>query len=108
VGSVACPVRTQIQSIRHAAILSGIDRLKIWAALILALTHHEGTFGETLKCVIAYERRAWVVRCGSLDSASIRDAYIKAMSWSIQTLTGFSEAIAEDAVRKENLKHLRR
>ncbi len=35
VGSAACGVRGQVQSIRHAAVLIGIDRLKIWAALIL-------------------------------------------------------------------------
>jgi EAL and modified HD-GYP domain-containing signal transduction protein len=35
VGSAGCAMRGQIQSIRHAAVLTGIDRLKIWAALIL-------------------------------------------------------------------------
>jgi len=35
VGSAACGIRGQIQSIRHAAVLIGIDRLRIWASLIL-------------------------------------------------------------------------
>jgi c-di-GMP phosphodiesterase len=35
VGSAALSVRGQIKSIRHAAVLAGIDRLKIWAGLIL-------------------------------------------------------------------------
>jgi EAL and modified HD-GYP domain-containing signal transduction protein len=35
VGSASCAARGQIHSIRHAAVLAGIDRLKIWAALIL-------------------------------------------------------------------------
>jgi len=35
VGSAGLAVRGQISSIRHAAILTGIERLKIWAALIL-------------------------------------------------------------------------
>jgi c-di-GMP phosphodiesterase len=35
VGSAALSLRGQIKSIRHAAGLAGIDRLKIWAGLIL-------------------------------------------------------------------------
>jgi EAL and modified HD-GYP domain-containing signal transduction protein len=35
VGSAACAVRGQINSIRHAATLAGMDRLRIWAGLIL-------------------------------------------------------------------------
>lgn len=35
VSSAACAIRGQVQSIRHAAVLIGIDRLRIWAALIL-------------------------------------------------------------------------
>src|SRR6185369_14563692 len=35
VGSAALSLRGQIKSIRHAAVLAGIDRLKIWAGLIL-------------------------------------------------------------------------
>jgi EAL and modified HD-GYP domain-containing signal transduction protein len=35
VGSAACPTRVEIKSIRHAAAMTGIDRLKIWASLIL-------------------------------------------------------------------------
>jgi EAL and modified HD-GYP domain-containing signal transduction protein len=31
VGSAACATRAQIKSIRHAAVLTGIERLKIWA-----------------------------------------------------------------------------
>jgi EAL and modified HD-GYP domain-containing signal transduction protein len=178
VSSAACTVRGEIKSIRHAAVLTGIDRLKIWAALILfsgieekmkeltmtavvrarmceklaeamklqnpdqlfliglfsvldamlgqplsvileslhlafeinnALLFHEGVYGEVLQCVKAYENRDWMnVHCGHLDSDTIRDAYVKAMSWSIQTLTGFSGNIAEDAIRKENYKHFRR
>jgi EAL and modified HD-GYP domain-containing signal transduction protein len=35
VGSAAFPRRAEIKSIRHAAAMTGIDRLKIWASLIL-------------------------------------------------------------------------
>jgi EAL and modified HD-GYP domain-containing signal transduction protein len=35
VGSGACATRTEIKSIRHAAVMTGIDRLKIWASLIM-------------------------------------------------------------------------
>lgn len=35
VSSVAVATRGKIQSIRHAAVMTGIDRLKIWASLIM-------------------------------------------------------------------------
>ncbi len=35
VGSAACATRTEIKSIRHAATMTGINRLKIWASLIM-------------------------------------------------------------------------
>jgi len=35
VGSAACATRGEIRSIRHAAVLTGIDRLRIWASLIM-------------------------------------------------------------------------
>ncbi len=178
VGSAACAVRGPITSIRHAAVLTGIERLKIWAALILfsgieqtmkeltttavvrarmceklaeamqrpnpdqyflvglfsvldamlnqpltgilealhlapeinnALLYEQGEFGEVLRCVKAYESRSWTdVRCSGLTSETIRESYVKAMSWAIQTLTAFSTVMPEEAVRKENGKHLRR
>ena len=35
VGSAACVTRAEIRSIRHAATMTGINRLKIWASLIM-------------------------------------------------------------------------
>jgi c-di-GMP phosphodiesterase len=35
VGSAACATRVEIKSIRHAATMTGINRLKIWASLIM-------------------------------------------------------------------------
>jgi len=178
VGSVGCAVSGQIHSIRHAVVLTGIARLRVWAALILfsgiepkmsdltvtavararmceklgealkedhhdqfflvglfsalpavlnqplqdileslclspeindALLHHTGIFGEVLKCVLAYERRDWYyVRCGNLASDTIRDAYVKAMAWSIGTLNGFTDGVTGDTAKQESLKYMRR
>jgi EAL and modified HD-GYP domain-containing signal transduction protein len=35
VTSAACSPRAEIRSIRHAAVMTGIDRLKLWASLIM-------------------------------------------------------------------------
>jgi len=177
VGSAALSIHGQVKSIRHAAVLAGIDRLKIWAGLILfsgieermseltvtavtrarmceklaeamnlgeraeqcfmvglfsvldailgrprqevleslhlapeineALLNRKGDLGSILQCVQSYERRDWEnARCGSLDAETIRNAYVKAMAWSIRTLNGFSDAIPDDTVRRVNQKHL--
>jgi c-di-GMP phosphodiesterase len=52
VGSAACAVRGQIQSIRHAAVLMGIDRLRIWASLILFSGIEENVQDLTATAVI--------------------------------------------------------
>ncbi len=176
VSSAGCAVRGQVRSIRHAAVLTGMERLRIWASLILfsgieeklreltvtavvrarmceklaeslqlnqpdrffivglfsvleamldrpmeeilkdlhlapdindALLYQKGALGSVLDCVLAYEKRDWNnVRCGALDQEAIRSAYVKSMAWSIRTLNGFSDAIAADAVKRENSKHI--
>jgi EAL and modified HD-GYP domain-containing signal transduction protein len=51
-----------------------------------ALVSHEGLPGETLHCVLAYERSNWdEVHCQSLDHGRITDAYLEAIAWASQT-----------------------
>jgi c-di-GMP phosphodiesterase len=52
VGSAGCAVRGQIQSIRHAAVLAGIDRLKIWAGLILFSGIEENAREVTITAIV--------------------------------------------------------
>jgi EAL and modified HD-GYP domain-containing signal transduction protein len=47
-----------------------------------ALLSHEGIMGQTLHCVIAYERGQWdAVTCHELDRGVIKDAYLQAIAW---------------------------
>jgi c-di-GMP phosphodiesterase len=52
VGSVGCGVRGKINSIRHAAVLTGIERLRIWAALILFSGIEEGMRELTVTAIV--------------------------------------------------------
>lgn len=47
-----------------------------------ALLSHKGIMGDTLRCVLAYERGNWDdVICQALDRQVIRDAYLEALAW---------------------------
>jgi EAL and modified HD-GYP domain-containing signal transduction protein len=47
-----------------------------------ALLRHEGVLGQTLRCVLAYERRDWGhLDALGLDRRTIRDAYLNALTW---------------------------
>jgi EAL and modified HD-GYP domain-containing signal transduction protein len=52
VGSAGCALRAEIRSIRHAAVLTGIERLKIWASLILFSGIEEKPRELTLTAVV--------------------------------------------------------
>lgn len=50
-----------------------------------ALLHHEGLGGQTLHCVLAYERGNWdEVICPGLDRRRIKDAYLQAIAWAAE------------------------
>lgn len=47
-----------------------------------ALLHGEGSHGEVLNCVLAYERGYWeAVRCKLLPMPDIRNCYLDALKW---------------------------
>lgn len=47
-----------------------------------ALTERNGIIGEVLDCVLAYEQGDWDnVRCRSLDSDAIRNAFLQSINW---------------------------
>ena len=50
-----------------------------------ALLHQEGTHGEVLRCVLAYERGYWeAIRCQLLSMPVIRTCYLDALQWASQ------------------------
>jgi EAL and modified HD-GYP domain-containing signal transduction protein len=53
--------------------------------ILQALLYHTGTLGETLECVLAYERGDWEqVSCQNLDHEVIADAYLEALRWAAE------------------------
>jgi EAL and modified HD-GYP domain-containing signal transduction protein len=51
-----------------------------------ALLSHAGMLGEALRCVLAYERGDWdAVHCFGLDSTTITEAYLQAITWTTKT-----------------------
>jgi EAL and modified HD-GYP domain-containing signal transduction protein len=51
-----------------------------------ALLSYTGILGETLQCVLAYERGDWdSVHCATLDCTGITDAYLQAIAWTTRT-----------------------
>ncbi|RRQ22166.1 EAL and HDOD domain-containing protein [Thiohalobacter thiocyanaticus] len=72
--------------------LLGMPLDQILAALSLpdplkaALLHHEGSIGEALHCVLAYERTRWdEARFRGLAPAEITEAYVEAARWADET-----------------------
>jgi EAL and modified HD-GYP domain-containing signal transduction protein len=62
-----------------ATILSS---LPLASDVAQALLRHEGVLGQTLQCVLAYERRDWNhLDTLGLDRRTIRDAYLSALTW---------------------------
>jgi c-di-GMP phosphodiesterase len=50
--------------------------------IVTALLSYRGMLGDTLQCVLAYERGDWDnVHCAELDSTTITDAYLQAIAW---------------------------
>jgi EAL and modified HD-GYP domain-containing signal transduction protein len=51
-----------------------------------ALLHNVGVLGETLRCVLAYERGDWeAVNCTGVDGSTITEAYLQAITWTTAT-----------------------
>ncbi|WP_454061819.1 EAL and HDOD domain-containing protein [Candidatus Nitrospira salsa] len=54
-----------------------------------ALLDRTGLLGEVLGCVIAFEQGEWQeVKCAQIDPSVIQNAYIEAIEWSTQILSG--------------------
>jgi c-di-GMP phosphodiesterase len=59
-----------------------LPSLPLAADVAQALLRHEGILGQTLQCVLAYERRDWDhLDALGLERHTIRDAYLNALTW---------------------------
>jgi len=163
VNSAVCGLNHEVESIRHAVVLVGLERMRIWASLILfsglddkprdvivtgavrarmceklaeslkmerpdrfflvglfsvldaifdrpleeivktlplapeaadGLLRHEGQLGSVLRCSMAFERKDWREAQNSvpLNLETIAQIYQQAMTWSLRSLSAFSEA----------------
>jgi EAL and modified HD-GYP domain-containing signal transduction protein len=53
--------------------------------IVRALLHHEGVWGATLHCALAYERGNWdAVNALGLDAGTITNAYLQAIAWAAE------------------------
>lgn len=160
--SAVCGLHREVDSIRHAAVLVGLNRMRIWASLILfsgledkprdvivtgaararmceklaeslhmnrpdrfflvglfsvldaifdrpldeivktlplaadivdGLLRYEGQLGSVLRCVLSYERHDWreAESCVGLNPQTIAEIYQQAITWSLRSLSAFSE-----------------
>jgi EAL and modified HD-GYP domain-containing signal transduction protein len=60
--------------------------------IIDGLLYQKGDIGAILRCVLEYEKRNWTMAHSTLglDENTIREAYRKAVGWSLNTLHSFS------------------
>jgi len=69
-----------------------LSTLPLEADIVNALLHRSGRMGSALQCVLEYEKRNWREAQAAVNVKEdlIRDAYRKAVGWSLSTLNGFS------------------
>jgi EAL and modified HD-GYP domain-containing signal transduction protein len=69
-----------------------LPSLPLEREIIDGLLYQKGNIGAVLRCVLEYERRNWSAANSSLglDEKTIREAYRKAVGWSLSTLNTFS------------------
>ena len=66
--------------------------LPLEADIVDALLYRSGRLGSALECVLEYEKHNWreAQAAVNIKEDLIRDAYRKAVGWSLSTLNGFS------------------
>jgi len=72
-----------------------VPSLSLDQDIVDALLGHSGTLGSVLRCVVEYEKRNWSAAQSAIGLGEdiIREAYRKAVAWSLTTLNGFSSAV---------------
>ena len=73
-----------------------LPSLPLEPAIVDALLHQTGALAPVLRCVLEYENRHWDEARASvdLDEETIREAYRKALAWSLSTLNSISDGSA--------------
>ncbi len=69
-----------------------LPTLPLEADIVDALLYRSGRMGSALECVLEYEKHNWreAQAAVNIKEDLIRDAYRKAVGWSLSTLNGFS------------------
>ncbi len=69
-----------------------LPTLPLEADIVDALLYRSGRLGSALECVLEYEKHNWreAQAAVNIKEDLIRDAYRKAVGWSLSTLNGFS------------------
>jgi EAL and modified HD-GYP domain-containing signal transduction protein len=69
-----------------------VPTLPLEPEIVDALVYRSGQLGTVLQCVLEYEKRNWrqAQAAVNIKDDLIRDAYRKAVGWSLSTLNGFS------------------
>lgn len=71
-----------LEALLDSPIEAIMESLPLSDEITAALVSHQGLLGETLHCVLAYERGHWEqVHCQRLDQGRITDAYLAAIDW---------------------------
>ena len=110
VNSAYCVLPRKVDSIGHAAMMIGTERIRIWTSLLMlatmaevleklplteqitqALDHHDGPLGQVLEFAIAYERSEWaklwdLTEQLKLAPADIRRAYFESIAWTLEVM----------------------
>ena len=69
-----------IDALLNMSMAQAIELLPVAAAIGEALVRGTGPMGDTLRCVLAYERGQWSnVRCGQLSLTTIRQCYLDSL-----------------------------
>jgi EAL and modified HD-GYP domain-containing signal transduction protein len=67
-----------------------LDKLPLSDDIHKALLQRQGTLGEVLDCVLAYEQADIASKNIRLDTTSVRDAYMESVHWGENLITGLA------------------
>ena len=71
-----------LDALLNCGMIQALDLMPLTDEIRDALVYHKGPFGETLACVLAYERSDWnSVTLDNLSAMQIRDAYVDSLGW---------------------------
>ncbi len=87
-----------LDAMLDAPMEQALEALPLSDGIRQALLEHEGTFGDVLGCVLAFEAGAWdVVQAHDLPAETIQTAFTDAVAWVDDVERGLSEVESSDS-----------